>query len=489
MATKINVRSPFYLTVDEPAEVTPTFTCSTANIQGLTISKEGVISTPVLDFGIFNSFIVSGQSYSNGQFPTVTSNTSRTFDVRIDIPAGFANSDDAYIDCPQSIIQPKQDTGVGDPCENGVSSSGTIPAQSLETGGNTATINLSSYFSGSPTSYTIQATDSLVNTGVSGTTLTISSNNRAGTQTVIVQANDASGCNASQSFSVSVSFPAQEPRTLACGDIPLNGGRVNQDGTIVKPSSIVSVGSIRTSENGTVVTSVAANSGGSPQNVTLYFDLVVPSGYSNAGTTLSCPKTFSQPNALPEFTCDIANLTGQAISASGDIRVGQAGVGTIASYSPLQFDEVSDDISRDVTFNVTIPSGYSNSGTHPCVKTLKQPGKVQTAGANTFYLTTPQREPASTNFCDAIYRASTEVTSDASTVTTLEGTRVFKNGTTFNGQNLLYGVSKTRVNVGYNQGAFYAIQIDTNGVVLQTFLVKCRDKGDGSDKNRDEAIL
>ena len=489
MATKINIRSPFYLTVDEPVVGTPTFSCSTPEISGLSISKEGVISQPQLSFGIFDSFQVTGQSYSNNKFPTVSTSTPRTFDVRVLIPIGFTNTNDAYIDCPFTINQPAQDTGSGEACENGVAASGSVSSQSLTTGGNSTTIDFASKFTGSPTSYVVTNLDpGLVNTSFSGTTLTIGSNERAGSITLIVQATDANGCQATQSVSVTVSFPVSNPRTLVCNDVPLQGGSIAQDGTITKPTTFVAVGSIRDSENGNVITSHSANGTGSDRPVTLYFDIPVPTGYSNVNSTLSCPKTFNQPTSLPLFDCDTARLTGQSISSDGDVRVGvsNGGLYTIESYSPLQFDPIDADANQSVTFNITIPSTFSNHASSPfaCVVPLKQPGQLPTAGANNYFLTSGFLQAK--DMCDRVYYAATGVTSDSPRELTGLGHRVFRNGVVFDGGNRFYGVKKdNRVNMGYNTGAMRIWQINSSGVVTEVLVLKCRSEGEGAGEDRD----
>jgi hypothetical protein len=48
MATKINVRSPFYINLTEPEVPLPTFTCGIAGINNLSINQQGQINTPSL---------------------------------------------------------------------------------------------------------------------------------------------------------------------------------------------------------------------------------------------------------------------------------------------------------------------------------------------------------------------------------------------------------------------------------------------------------
>ena len=46
MSTKINVRSPFYLHLDEPTVPLPEYNCSVANLTGFSIDNQGVITLP-----------------------------------------------------------------------------------------------------------------------------------------------------------------------------------------------------------------------------------------------------------------------------------------------------------------------------------------------------------------------------------------------------------------------------------------------------------
>ena len=106
MATKINVRSPFYLNLTEPVEPLPLFTCGVAEITNLSINQQGQISTPTLRYGYVDSITSSDAGFSNGKFATVSTATARNITIRILIPSGFSNLDDAYIDCDNIVTQP-----------------------------------------------------------------------------------------------------------------------------------------------------------------------------------------------------------------------------------------------------------------------------------------------------------------------------------------------------------------------------------------------
>ena len=474
MSTKINVRSPFYLNITEPTKTISSFTCEVANIQNLTIDQQGQISNPNLDFGTVLSITSTDSDFANDKFPTESTDTARDITVRVSIPVGFSNTPDGYIDCTKSVIQPAST------CSGGVTTSGSIPSQTLDTDGDSETIDLSSYFTqGSDpiAGYTVyNSRKDLISASVTGNNLTITSSGIGGSTNLQVSAfdNGTNTCSATQTISVTVNAPTV---TFDCDDANLTGGSIAQDGTLVKPTSHAEVGQARTisGDTGSNITNYTANTTGSDRLVTLYFDLTVPAGYSNAGSTVECEKLFTQPAADPEFTCDLANLSGQQISTKGVINVGTLQLGTLDSFSPNFFAEVDSDTARDVTFTITIPSGYSNSGTIDCVKTLTQPASIPVCGNNTYYRSAPFSSPS--NACNEIYSVRKEIKSTATSVTTGLGDTLCENSAPFDGKDFWYGISSNKTDVGKGTGKFYLWQIDANGVVMDVLLMDCPADG------------
>lgn len=477
MSTKINVRSPFYLNLEEPTFVEPTFICDTAGLTNLTIDQQGQISTPSLNYGVVDSITSTDSDFSNGKFATVSTATIRTLTVRIIIPSGYSNVDEVYIDCEYDITQPALITSQPTPsdppvsCTAGPTNNGSIPAVTLDSGGDSDTINLSSYFTQGNVSIagynTSVAQPNLVNVSISSNTLTISSNSFGGSTTVYVSAfdNESNSCTATQSISVTVNAPSGQNFACTNNGIPaLNGGSIAQDGTITKPTGVGVVGTIKETSGGSAITSYSANGTGSNRTVTLFFDVTAPNGYTNAGSTIECSKDFVQPSSLPEFTCEVANLSGQQITSKGSIVKGSASIGTLGTFSPDTFAEVSSETPRSVTFKVTPPAtGYSNSGGSDidCVKTITQPATTPSCGTYNMYLSTGLLSPDS--FCGGEYRVSSAVTSTGDTFGL--GSRVCKNGTTFNGNDRYYAVSVTPLTIGLNYGKFLLWLIDRNGII------------------------
>jgi len=387
MSTKINVRSPYYIDVQEPTAPSVELTCALIALQGFAVDEFGNVVLPDLAYGDILSYSSTDSDFADGKFDTVLTNTSRTVTFRISIPSNFTNAANDYIDCNATSTQPEL------VCTGGVTTNGSIPNQSLDTGGNTATIDLTSYFT--------QGTDPIAGYNVtntypnyvyattSGNDLLISSRDIAGTVDIFVEAfdNGDNTCSATQSIQVTITATD----VFTCTEAVLQGGIVNQDGSIIKPLSTGTVGDIRTTPTGTPITSLPANNTGSFISHTLYFDITVPTGYTNTGATVQCSKDYDQvSSALPLFDCDVAGLTGQAIYTSGAVLKGNASKGTISGFSPIDFFPASVVTPRNVTFTITPPaSGYSNSGGSDisCDLVLQQPTiqAITTVGSNIWY--------------------------------------------------------------------------------------------------------
>ena len=485
MATKINVRSPFYLNLTEPVEPLPLFTCGIANILNLSIDQQGQISTPSLSYGFVDSITSSDAGFSNGKFATVSTATARNITIRILIPQGFSNTEDVYIDCDNVVPQPALITSQPTPedppvsCSGGPTSTGSIPAQTLDVDGDSTTIDLTSYFtqgSEAIAGYNVYNPSTVVNASVSGDTLTLSSNAIGGSTTVYVSAYDtiANSCTATQGVTVTVNAPSQTYTCTNNGIAAIAGGSIAQDGTITDPNSTAaSINFISETEGGSPITSYSANNTGSDRSVTLWFNLTAPAGYGNAGSNINCSLTFNQPAGLPTFDCEIANLSGQQISTKGIINPGSASLGTISDWTPKTFAEVSTNTSRSVTFYVTPPAtDYSNSGGAdiPCTIPIKQPASLPTCGTIPLFISQGSLVPGT--FCTAVYTTSSAITANVN-ITGLGG-QVCKNGTPFNGEDLYYAVAVSNVNVGPNYGKFIIWQIDRNGIIQDVRESNCK---------------
>ena len=383
MSTKINARSPYYLSYTEPALPTVALTCSLVNLEGMEVNQFGAIQLPTTDFGTLKSYTSSAGDFANGKFAAVGTGTSRTVNFTVAIPSNYSNSGDETLTCSATATQPATS------CTGGITNNGSIPNQSLSTGGASATITLTSYFTGTAQGYTVgnPYTD-YVATSISGNVLSLFSQSKAGVKTITVTAYDGNEatCDATQTIQVTPTSAS----AFACADAFLTGGAISQSGTITDPTLEGTITARKSSSGGATITSYSANTTGSARNVTLYFDITVPTGFSNTSATVECSKTFSQPSTtLPPFGCTDAGLTGQGIAVNGSIKKGTANKGTISGFSPISFDAVSTNTSRDVDYSITPPSsGYSNSGGSDitCTITMQQPAPATpTQGDVTWY--------------------------------------------------------------------------------------------------------
>ena len=485
MSTKINVRSPFYLNLSAPTVPLPEFTCSTAFPNGLdntgfAVDNQGIITEPNPAFGVYESLTSSDSGFSNNKYATVTSDTTRTITARTRIPTGFTNTTDVYKDCVLTAIQPGTASSVVQPtvCTGGPTTNGSISAVALTSGGNATTINLATKFNSATTYAVSNSNPTLVSTSVSGSNLIITSNAIGGTVTIYAIGRDGSyptTCEAVQSIAVTISLPAGAP-AYDCNTSPLTGGGIAADGTLTNPST---TGTITASTPATT-----ANNTGSSRSVTITFSVTVPSGYSNAAATISCPITFTQPSVgvAPTLTCAIAALTGQSISKNGSIFIGSAAVGTVKSFTTPGWlgTTVTSDTSRTVTFQVEIPSGYASAGsTIDCTKALTQPATVGDCGTNGYFISTGKQLAG--DFCDGTFACTTAITSTGTSISGLMGNKICKNGNPFDGQGLRYAVKlfSTSSGAGIGVGDFYVLHIDNTGVVLSVEIRNCKSGGDG----------
>ena len=106
--SKINARSPFYVSFSTPTAPTVAYDCTVANLTGFAVDQEGVVTEPSIERGIFKSFTSTAGDFANGKFATVSTNTSRTISVVIQIPSGFSNSSDETFTCTATATHCRQ---------------------------------------------------------------------------------------------------------------------------------------------------------------------------------------------------------------------------------------------------------------------------------------------------------------------------------------------------------------------------------------------
>jgi len=386
MSTKINVRSPFYLSYSEPTQPDPVFSASYANPTNFTVDESGGISLPDLDFGIIVGFSSSASDFSNSKFGEVSSDTSRTLTLTVQAPEGFSNVGSG-IQIDVTATQPAKPASCGT-----VVTGGTMSSQTIAAGGASVTLSYNSTFGGTTSSFT----DIVLNNQNQGldfsldTTakqITITSKNTAGPFHVYIERIDQStGCNAFVVIPVTVSAPTV---AFDCTAANILGGNVAADGTLTTPTSTGTITATKETSGGASVTSVAANTSGSLISKTLFYDVTAPAGYSNTGATIECSFNYGQDSttASRAFDCNDVDFDDQAILTDGSVTAGvakwhQAPNGkadanyllTITSFTPTKFDPVTSITNRDVDYTITVPPGFTNSGgSLTCTERVKQP--------------------------------------------------------------------------------------------------------------------
>ena len=489
--SKINARSPFYLTYVTPSAPSPEFTCTIANVSDYTVDTNGTVSLPNLDYGYIDSFTSTASDFANDKFAAVSSQTVRTVVFKIVIPNGFSNSGTGYLLCSKNATQQ-----VGD-CSGGPTANGSIPAQTMTAGGDTDTVNLASYFNAGSVSISgysiVNPHKSFVDMSISGSTLTLTALNVGGTNVVYVRASDAGAntCTAIQSISVTVNVSNSLGCTASTGvdSVGLSGGGIAQDGTITNPSLIGIIEEIRATSNGISITSYVANGTNAARNVTLFFLITVPPGYSNAGAEIECSKLFSQQGtSVVAFTCDTTTLTNQSIYSDGTIVTGSSTVGTIESTTPIKWSETPIIFQRPTTFNIRVPAGYSNANDlFPCQITIAQPASVSPCGTVVYYINTASPMVDVGDFCqESTGGATTKVFSTATSVNDAQQNSVCSSvgnnpDRAFVGRNFYYHVS-TYINpsgISSNSGSFLIWRISNAGIITEQWDWSCFGGGDG----------
>lgn len=514
MSTKINARSPIYLNYAEPTVPQPTLNCDTALGASfcMEISERGIVTLDTPDYGFIESYTSSDAGFSNGKYADVTSPTTRTVSLTIAIPLGFSNSSDNFLTCSATATQPAFVSGTT--CTSRIAPNGSMTNVSIaKDGASSASQSTASKFTlngDTITDFTFsQDNESLfsVSTTVdSGTDLNIiiTSNTICGTGYLRVTpvVSNSTSCQTFQQITVDVTGCG----AFACTDAPLSGGTIDPDGTIsVKPSSaafITTSNNISTDVSGSpIVTSVAANSSGSPIDRILYYKLTIPPNFTSAGGDKWCVHTISQLSSgtLPAFTYATAQHAGFGIDQDGNIIVGNVVYGTIKSYVPvgvsgMQFPAVDADTTRQVDIVITSPNEsatYSNPNTDITERvSMAQPSRfsICSSSTNIIYLSQPFSTSISASgartilgLCGQNYSISTEARSSVtySQIAALQGAgaRVCTaSSNPFDGQYKAYLVA-TSGNIGIvgqsGQGTFPVIIIDRDGRISEVTTYYC----------------
>lgn len=523
MSTKINSRSPYFLTFTEPSQSLGTFACTgnkfMANPTGFEVNAYGVINEPVLQNGT-----IVGSSVTTFAENTTSSTISRTITYTIAIPNGYDNS--GTITCDLTATQPVKAVATG-----GANCPTISSAISNITGLNgTQTIDLSTKFAAGAvaiSNYNVRTipTNSVISTSISGSTLTITGTATCQTATVYVTAQNATdACEVVDEFTVATTcVKALHCTTNDSSNVAVGyaGASFNSDGTFnggtasitgIQPSAFVynftshsdSYGAI---SSGTALAPVIpANTTGSVRNVYIKISWTIPSGFTNSGT-LDCTYTIEQASAtsLKSFTCD--NLTNVRILPNGTVDVpfvtqGGTHISTTltnpSSSNSNRFDanNTTSNINRTVTFNIRLSAGFtvtidgvthteaSTAGSNlaPCTQVIEQPPMPSSfsCGTNNFFITrigfNNPTDVCNNNIAWTFgVNIAAVSTLSASFVSGHLGASICVGAQRFSGNNLWYGADVVSGTTIGNTGApFKMVQIDSNGKIIAQTTATCQ---------------
>tara|TARA_R110000803_G_scaffold16748_2_gene45929 strand:- start:1518 stop:3044 length:1527 start_codon:yes stop_codon:yes gene_type:complete len=382
MSTKINSRSPFFISYTEPVKPVVALTCTLINATNFAVGVQGEITLPNIAYGSVISITSSSSDFANGKWAVVTSETTRSMTLRVLVPSGFSNAD-AYVDCTVTASQVVAD------CVNRITLSSAIPDKTLAVFGNSTTITLSNHFSISAGTLAYkfgQNSYAEFDLSLQSGVVTITTKTTAGVFPIVIVAyssTDSTTCEVVDSFNVTVNNAG----TFTCTTANLLGGDISSAGVLTLPNSVGTITKTMETSGGNAVTSVAANGGSGSISKTLFYAITVPTGYANAGASVECSVAYTQTSNVvtPTLACSMIDFDDQKITLAGDVIAGTLedhnsfASGTLDltnfNFTPKKFAVVENNIDRDVTYSITVPSGYSNAGsTLSCVYEILQPG-------------------------------------------------------------------------------------------------------------------
>ena len=390
MSTKINIRSPFFLSLTEPTQTFGIFDCDTALLSNFAVRSSGFIDNPLPSKGV----ILTQSDFS---FPANSGSAviPRSVTYTIVIPANYTNSSDITIPCVKTFDQPFQ-TAQENPSDN--STCPTVNTQPSNLSGITAgaaqVIDVDTLFTAGSEAigtYNVKriSGSSSITAVISGTgtnvICTIESSTACVTGQFLFQAINTSGsCEAlTNAFSFSTAgcqaFDCDDPDFIA------DSGKIFQDGTVKK--SVYQLGGLSlnkllygSTDISTSLT-VGPNNTGSVKPIVLTYRFNIPSGFTNSGT-LDCDISYEQDaiQVDPTYSCSDAILTGGSIEKDGTFILPEIrGFGTYydiiydgTSYFPFSPINLGENTSgsglpKTITYKLNIPDGYSNTGVFACV--------------------------------------------------------------------------------------------------------------------------
>jgi len=160
--------------------------------------------------------------------------------------------------------------------------------------------------------------------------------------------------------------------TVTSEALTISSITIDQAGTITLPTA-----TFQGTSFGTVgsVTPPAFEAVSTETSRTVTANVTVPAGFTNTGNVVTKEETATQPsNTTVALSCSDITISSFSISQAGAITLPSIDIGTIASTTPKSYDPVTTATTRTLNVNITVPTGYTNSGaTLACTTTATQP--------------------------------------------------------------------------------------------------------------------
>ena len=305
--------------------------------------------------------------------------------------------------------------------------------------------------------------------------------------------------------------PNQAP-TWVCSTGQLTGGSISGSGSVYYPS--VTGGSITgfsLTNNGSLITSVSANGSSTANTITIWFKVLVGSSYYNAGSSVWCSKVLTQATTTTGTTTqatttadpynyyfvrgcsgtnyasnDMVVRTTTAQAFNGGETTGAA-VFTIFGSCFYIYDDATaaehasnaGDLNSQTVYNAsnTSCSSCTGGGTTTASTTTTTTTTSATAGTNGYYLSVGKSSLSA--FCGSTSAVTNAVTCNGSTVANSLNQTVWDNGSAFSGSSLYYVVFNSPYNYA-GSTSFTWWQIASNGIVISNgTYTSCSSGGTG----------
>jgi hypothetical protein len=289
--------------------------------------------------------------------------------------------------------------------------------------------------------------------------------------------------------------PNQAP-TWVCSTGQLTGGSISGSGSVYYPS--VTGGSITgfsLTNNGSLITSVSANSSSTANTITIWFKVLVGSSYYNAGSSVWCSKVLTQATTTTGTTTqatttadpynyyfvrgcsgtnyasnDMVVRTTTAQAFNGGETTGAAVFTIFGSCfyiynnaTAAEHASNAGDLNSQTVYNASNTSCSSCTGSGSTTASTTTTTTSATAGSSSYFISSGRSSLSA--FCGVMSQVTNSVSSNGSTAANSLNETVWDNGSAFSGSSQYYIVFDSPYEY---EGAtsFTWWRIASNGVVI-----------------------